>query len=84
MSIQSFFSKTYKNNSKKPGTINGNKAFFDLSRFAVFAVNTRFEKVQFFIADCEQIDLVTNKPKIVFQGCKETAKKRIQSFMDIN
>lgn len=57
------------NNPNKKGELASRKVTFGpWSRYAVFAVHTRFDRVQFFVADAERPDPVTNGPEIIRQA----------------
>lgn len=60
--------KSEANDSKNPGTRASRKVTFGAhSRFAVFAVHTRGDAVQWFVADGEAKDDVADGPAIVRQ-----------------
>jgi len=57
-----------RNNPELAGQLAGRKEFFGPnSRFAVAPVHTRFEAIEWFVWDSEQIDDVTNGPKVIRQ-----------------
>lgn len=57
-----------KNNSRRAGQPASAKLLFgEFSRFAVFAVHTRFDAVEWFVTDAETVDPVTNMHAIVAQ-----------------
>ena len=61
--------KAQENNSAKAGQLaSGKHIFGEFSRYAVFAVHTRFESVQWFVQDAEQIDDVTGEPLTIRQA----------------
>jgi len=60
---------TQENNSAKAGQLASVKHLFgEFSRYAVFAVHTRFESVQWFVQDAEQIDEVSGSPLTIRQA----------------
>lgn len=68
--------KTIKNEPDKAGQLAGKKERFgDFGRYAVAAVNTRFEAVQWFVWDAERMD-EDGRPSIIRQSeTKEEAMR---------
>jgi len=61
--------KVAKNDQTKAGQLASRKhTFGDWSRYAVFAVHTRFDAVQFFVADAEREDPTTGQPEVIRQA----------------
>jgi len=61
--------KTRPNNPERKGERASSVVTFgDLSRYAVFAVHTRFEAVTWFVTDAEAEDEETGAPKVIRQG----------------
>jgi hypothetical protein len=57
------------NNPLDAGSQASDKTFFgEFDRYALFAVHTRFDAVQWFVADAELPDPVTGKPSIIRQA----------------
>ena len=57
------------NNPKLAGQVAGNRELFgECSRYAVYPVHTRFDAVQWFVADAEVIDQKTGLPSIIRQA----------------
>ena len=64
--------KTIRNEPTMAGRLAGRKRFFgDYSRYAVFPVHTRFEAVEWFVADAEVTDEVTGLPAVIRQAASE-------------
>ena len=57
-----------KNNPKQAGQRASEKAFSECYRYAFFAIHTRFDAVQWLVADVDRQDQVTSKAEIVMQG----------------
>lgn len=56
------------NNPRKAGQrATRQQLFGDYSRYAVYAVHTRFEAVEWFVADAETTDEATGLPAIIRQ-----------------
>ena len=67
-----------KNNPSQAGYIAGKKELFgNHSRFAVYPVHTRFDAVEWFVADAETPDPVTGNPSIIRQ---EPTKEQAMAF----
>lgn len=61
-----------RNDPSQAGRLAGPKRLFgDFHRYAVFPVHTRFDAVEWFVADAESTDPVTGKPKIIRQAPTE-------------
>lgn len=61
--------KTLKNDPAKAGCLAARKVTFgELSRYAVAPVHTRFDAVQWFVWDVEQLDPSTELPAIIRQA----------------
>lgn len=64
--------KTIRNEPTMAGRLAGRKRFFgDYSRYAVFPVHTRFEAVEWFVADAEVTDEVTGLPAVIRQAASK-------------
>ena len=60
--------KKYTNDPAKAGQLADQKVLFNLSRYAVAPVHTRFDAVTFFVWDAEDVDPETNGPRIIRQS----------------
>lgn len=57
------------NNPNRKGELASRKITFGpWSRYAVYAIHTRFDSVQFIVADAEVMDGVTNRPSVIRQS----------------
>ena len=68
-----------KNNPNLAGQLASKKVLFGgYSRFAIAPVHTRFDAVEWFVWDAEQIDPVTGGPDVIAQDAtKEQAMERV-------
>ena len=68
-----------KNNPNFAGQLASKKVLFGgYSRFAIAPVHTRFDAVEWFVWDAEQIDPVTGGPDVIAQDAtKEQAMERV-------
>ena len=66
-----------KNNHKLAGQrINKKELFGPFCRYAVYAIHTRFDYIEWIVTDAEKIDELTNLPAIIRQAkTKEEAMK---------
>jgi hypothetical protein len=63
------FEPALTNNHLLKGQLACKKELFGgFSRYAVYAVHTRFDRVEWQVADCDVIDPVTGGPGIIRQG----------------
>lgn len=66
--------KMLRNDPTKAGQLAGRKRLFgDYSRYAVFPVYTRFEAVEWFVADAFEEDPETGLPAVIRQEATEEA-----------
>jgi hypothetical protein len=64
--------KTLRNDPSKAGQLAGRKRLFgEYHRYAVFPVHTRFDAVEWFVADAYVTDEVTGQPGIIRQAATE-------------
>lgn len=64
-----FAPKTASNNPALAGAPASRKVLFGgNSRFAIFAIHTRFDAVSWFVADAELADEITGHPAIIVQS----------------
>ena len=67
--------------SVHPGSVASAKEFFGGNRLAIYAVNTRFETVDWFVADAWTIDPVTGYAGIVGQyATRDEALQRVREL----
>lgn len=68
---------SFVNNPNLAGQKAGNPELFgECSRYAVYPVHTRFDAVQWFVADAELLDELTKMPSIIRQAdSREAAVK---------
>lgn len=67
-------SKTLRNDPTLAGQLAGRKRLFgDYHRYAVFPVHTRFDAVEWFVADAFVTDEVTGLPAVIRQAATEEA-----------
>jgi hypothetical protein len=60
------------NNPRLAGSLASSKRLFGpWHRYAVYAVHTRFDAVEWFVADAEQTDAVTGQPAVIRQAPTE-------------
>ena len=61
--------KCSENDPRQAGKLASSKVLFgEASRYAVFAVHTRFDAVEWFVTDAETVDEVTDGPAVVRQA----------------
>lgn len=61
--------KSAANNSRQAGSLASRKVTFgDHSRYAVAAVHTRFDAVEWFVWDAERIDPLFDAPEVIRQA----------------
>lgn len=61
------------NNPKLAGQLAAKKELFGgHSRYAIAPIHTRFDAVEWFVWDAEQIDPATNKPDVIRQAPTKT------------
>ena len=67
-------SKTLRNDPTNAGQLAGRKRLFgDYHRYAVYPVHTRFDAVEWFVADADVTDEVTGQPAVIRQEATEEA-----------
>lgn len=68
------------NDIAKAGQIAKRKALFgDCSRYAVAPVHTRFDAVQWFVWDADNMDALTGKPSVIRQ--EDSLEAVMRDFM---
>ena len=68
ISLLSLSSLYLQNNpSKKGAKASPSAVFGECSRYRVYAVHTRFDKVSWFVCDAEQVDCITGAPLVIRQ-----------------
>lgn len=77
---------TITNNPQQAGQVAGRKEFFgepgeSRNRYAIYPVHTRFDAVQWFVADAEVIDELTGFASVIRQApTKAAAMAGLSSF----